>query len=444
MKFSKKLLIFISTILLLALPPAQVFAARRVPNDILSFFASNDIFYYNPKGAASGSGCYSGEINVYGEDMYEKHWTGLTSFLSPEQAAGVMGNLNHEGSFNPARHEDSQRLKYPGYDLTEYDPLIPYGIGIAQWSGTRRVRLINYIKEVAPEQLYYIDEARDEYAHLSGGAFRELVGDDVANAMIAVQLEFMKGELDGTDYYSFTDAAEAAEWFLKNFERPRNPNQPQRAIDAEKFYDQFVDATISSDSGTGDYCIDTGGLQEYVLLYAWPDYHKAPYTELTEAYAEAVNRRLSIGKWVGGISYPGVDCGGFVTTLIQESGYDPGYNPGNSYTVIQESYLNTEESGWILLNDSHYTEIDTSILQTGDVSFSGENHTYDLNGDGELNKLDGHTFIYVGEIEGFNSKIASAGLDTRAPMAGKESLTRTNRGPVRWYRKVGENYGKSL
>ena len=93
----------------------------------------------------------------------------------------------------------------------------------------------------------------------------------------------------------------------------------------------------------------------------------------------------------------------------------------------------------VLLNDNPRATIDTSILQAGDVAFS----------DGSVGEA-GHTFIYVGNIEGFNSNIASAsyssdGTKGRAPMAAKDSLTKSysTNDPVRWYRKEGD-YGKSL
>lgn len=440
MKFLKKFIIFIIAILLLALPPTQVFAARRLPTDMLSFFANNDIFYYNPKGAARGAGCYSGEINVYGTTVEEKIWTGLTSFMTPEQAAGVMGNMISESAFNPVRHETSFINKYPNFDIAS-DSSTSYGIGLIQWSFGRRINVINHIKSVAPELLYYLDEERHTYGRLSGGKFIEAVSDDVSNALIAVELEFLKIELDKSyaTYYSIESVEEAAEYFLKQVERPALAHQPWRATRAQEYYDQLIDAHISDGSGTGNHCVNAGSLQEYVLLFAWPDYHRAPFHERTEAYAEAISRRQAEGKYVGGSvkGIAGIDCGGFVTTLIQESGFDPEYNTNKGSAANQELWA--RENGWVLLNDNPRATIDTSILQAGDVAFS----------DGSVGEA-GHTFIYVGNIEGFNSNIASAsyssdGTKGRAPMAAKDSLTKSysTNDPVRWYRKEGD-YGKSL
>ena len=139
------------------------------------------------------------------------------------------------------------------------------------------------------------------------------------------------------------------------------------------------------------------------------------------AYADAVNQSISEGRYVGGsvAGVPGIDCGGFVTILVQNSGLEPNYNDSKGNTSTQEAWVRSH--GWQLINDSVGTFVDTSLLQPGDVAFSS-----------------GHTFIYVGEIPGFNSVIASASYSTRgagrAPMAGSEDLTFGNGAIVRWYR----------
>jgi len=40
---------------------------------------------------------------------------------------------------------------------------------------------------------------------------------------------------------------------------------------------------------------------------------------------------------------------------------------------------------------------------------------------GDIAIRDGHTYMYVGKQPGFGTKIASASLDGRAPMAGSET-----------------------
>lgn len=151
-----------------------------------------------------------------------------------------------------------------------------------------------------------------------------------------------------------------------------------------------------------------GNVLSYILSYAWPEYHQAPYTQKTTAYDQAVQKRQREGKYVGGAN--GIDCGGFVTTVMQESGFEPNYNSGNGNTYAQEQWV--KDNGWELVSD-------ISQLVPGDVAFT-----------------DGHTFLYVGQQPGFGSPVASAsapgddGSDARAPMAGHETVE-----GARWYHK---------
>ena len=85
--------------LLLANPAAAVLSEAT-----LDFYNINGIYYYNPSGVGNSFGCYSGDIVIAGTTPEEKVWSGLTSFMTPEQAAGTMGNMAHEGNyFNPDR-----------------------------------------------------------------------------------------------------------------------------------------------------------------------------------------------------------------------------------------------------------------------------------------------------------------------------------------------------
>ena len=188
---------------------------------------------------------------------------------------------------------------------------------------------------------------------------------------------------------------------------------------AELLAQTIFDAINSMTNEHG--CSVNGEFQKLVTAYAWPDYHPAPWHDRMPAYAEAVTRSISEGRYVGGsvAGVPGIDCGGFVTVIVQNSGLEPNYNDSRGATDTQEAWVKAHN--WTLINSSPGTKVDTSLLQPGDVAFS-----------------DGHTFIYVGEIPGFNSVIASASYSTRgagrAPMAGKEDLTFGNGAIVRWYR----------
>lgn len=221
------------------------------------------------------------------------------------------------------------------------------------------------------------------------------------------------------DYAKLNSNITLADW--KNVVKPQ-PNLLYDGIHptaegSEKFADLLYE-TVNSNA-TIDGCSVSGEFASVVKAYAWPEY-KGPTTNRMPAYAEAVSRSISEGRYVGGSidGVPGIDCGGFVTILTQNSGLEPNYNDRKGNTTTQEEWV--KDHHWLLLNGSPNQQIDTSILQPGDIAFSL-----------------GHTFIYVGDIPGFGSKIASAAYSfsrPRAPMAGREDLVYGKGVIVRWYR----------
>lgn len=429
----KKLLtcIFLST----AIVVGPVNATSDAVKDKMDAIES---YYYNPESSTKCTPNFKSDVAVYGSAVEEKIWAGLTSFLTAEQAAGVLGNLQSESGLNPARHETSALNKHqPGFDLMG-NPKVAYGLGLGQWSYSRRIRLYGFIKGRAPELLTYFDNYQT-YGKLSGSEFQKAAGETVTDQLISLEVEYLRDELNSaySGFFKSSTVEEATAYFLEHFEVPKDPTlsaHPERLTQAQAFYQRYsntkiVASTTKSGSplctNSSDLTLsgDAGSLQSLVLEYAWSHYYQAPYTERKPAYAEAVSRRLASGKYVGGTvnGAAGIDCGGFVTTLMQESGFEPNYNAGGGNTAAQESWV--KANGWQLLNENEHTTVNTGILQPGDVAFTP-----------------GHTFVYVGDIPGFDSKIASAsysetGSYARAPMAGRESLTYGNGGIARWYRK---------
>lgn len=173
----------------------------------------------------------------------------------------------------------------------------------------------------------------------------------------------------------------------------------------------------SDSSGCTGSNFEGGNLTQTTLAYAWPTY-KGLTVVAKDEWQVASRKARGEGRYIGGIQYPGIDCGGFVTTLLVDSGYEPNYNHGGKLsegagaTPTQRAWT---EANWALVGKG--SDIDVGTLLPGDVAH-----------------LPGHTFVYVGKISGFESVIASASLDERAPMAGKENLSASN---TTWYRKKG-------
>lgn len=463
-KITTYVVIFALAVASLPVSPVLATAKCAIEKDDLEFYAKNNILYFCPKLETSGAGCFDvGSVSVTGSTVAEKIWNALTSAgFSEEQAAGVMGNMESESNFNPAQHEigDSGIGLQPGFDIaTRTDT--SYGLGLIQWSFGRRTGLVSFINSKNPDLVGILrDYQKYSPTYVSGDQFLSLAGESATDALISYEIEYLASELhSNTDYagiFDQNDVGSAAEYFLRYIERPGDIEGQvgQRKSQAQKWYERYHgtsgsssgntttnnttegnitegntttgNTTSSSDStcdpsGSGGSLSsgEVSGLQELVLKYAWREVRSGEKNP-TDAYHDAYDSHSASGGYVGG-GY--TDCGAFVTILLQDSGIDPNYGGGGN-TITQENYVRSH--GWVLLNSSENSPIDTNILQPGDVAFS----------EGPVGDS-GHTFIYVGNIPGFSSTIASASLDGHVPMAGPDDLSTSynNSYPVRWYRK---------
>ena len=316
--------------------------------------------------------------------------------LTLAQAAGVVGNLQVESSPN-------------------VDPRASNGthIGIAQWDDNR---WNNGVVKFA--------------ADMNGDPYD-----------LAIQLRYLAWEMGLTDEWKdhpstnggVADAVratstpeEAAVVFEATFERSGGSALDLRQSNAKALYDKYKDSTSLSSSGaalpgTSASCSSgsdgSSELQNYTLKYAWKELNHSPRKERTPDYTNAISTAVNEGRYVG---EEGIDCGGFVTTLLYDSGFDKTYNKDakGGPTYEQEAWA---KANWQRLGAANGTyEPDGSKftedkLQPGDVAFS-----------------QGHTWIYVGEISGFESKYASASQGIKAPSAGEEGFFYDQNV---WYRK---------
>lgn len=331
--------------------------------------------------------------------------------LTLAQAAGIIGNLQQESGQN-------------------LDPKASNGshTGIAQWDNANRyggengvvgfAKYINGDPQDITVQLRFLAwelTLNNEWSGKTGG---------YGGALAAVQ--------------ATSTPEEAAKAFEETFERSGGSALATRQQNAKALYDKYKDAASLQGSGpntitgTTAACSNasngSGQLSEYVLKYAWPDGSHG--VSMKPEYASAINTAQSEGRYVG--SPAGIDCGGFVTTLMYDSGFDTTYN-GNAKGGNTTYQQNWAESNWQRLGSAGGTyEPDGSSftedkLQPGDVAFSP-----------------GHTWVYVGTIGGFQSKYASASQGEasqggKAPSAAGEGFSYN--GAV-WYRS--KNPGKAM
>lgn len=183
---------------------------------------------------------------------------------------------------------------------------------------------------------------------------------------------------------------------------------------------------LGGGSGFGDSCnsVGNGTAEAAVALavkYSWPDYHKAPYLTMKPEYKTAIKKAVANDEYVGGYDYPGIDCGGFITRVMRDSGADPNYNEKESNTIAQQKYMDDHPEKYEKLGivaagpDSKLRPTD---LQPGDIAVHKS-----------------HTFMFVGAQKGFNGLAASASVMpyARAPMATNLYFSDGN-GDYTWYR----------
>ncbi|MDR1032701.1 MAG: phage tail-type lysozyme domain-containing protein, partial [Candidatus Nomurabacteria bacterium] len=249
----KILILFIVAVQLLGLP-ASVYAAKM--DEI--FYSQNDIVWYDPTGGA----CVAASTGVSGSTAIEKVWSGLIWVgFSPEQAAGIMGNMQSESAFSPTRHETSFLTGGNKSASTKSDfdtnAGYSYGIGLIQWSFGRRVKAINKLKEA---NLYDPYIKSPETYSMPGQELIDsgLIEDAVLNNIYAVELQFLNQEVNDVKSYrgifDQTTVEDATQFFLEHVEIPKNPtlsHHPERLTQAEAIYAMYKSGQLSSSASAG-------------------------------------------------------------------------------------------------------------------------------------------------------------------------------------------------
>jgi hypothetical protein len=368
----------------------------------------------------------NGEIrSLRGTDNQEKIWNYFMDIgLKPEQAAGIMGNIQTEsaGTWSPVVFQ------------TQADPWDPnlglgHAVGIAQWDGSRRYNppeggLLGSIKKNMPELAQYMDPSYDPRR-----VPKKELPPGVEDALLLFELNYLVNESKGRPVTYTALGVAANEWetlklqqtvedatlfWHNNFEISAQSQEDVKRIrggHAQAILEKFGGAATSGACNAA-----MSGFDATVLAYAWPEWKGSPFTEMMPAWKSAVEQAQANDMYAG--YPPGIDCGGFVTLLMINSGFEPEYNFGGKLSRGAGNTIRGQipwlQANWESLGPA--TSIDTSTLQKGDVAIS-----------------EGHTFVFVGEIEGFASSIASASQYDRAPMADdKQSPTAPG---FTWYRK---------
>lgn len=339
------------TVIIAAVMMALVGVVFGVQNKVAAITADeeveyslNDIMFYD---SCTGGMTVDCGIKISGKTIEEKIWSGLTSFMTEEQAAGVMGNMAHEGGLNPARHESAFLDSDANFAITT-DADTSYGIGLIQWSFGRRIKLLEYIKEKADDLLEkYIDSGRETYGRISGQEFLSQAGDSDTDMLVALELCYLKQELDSgySGIYATNTVEEASNYFLEHVEKPANAaaQKATRYKDAQKYYDEFKGKIFEDDanSDSEDPCDSniegSKNINGAAVALAWPlGTEKSKYSWKngtgTELFNEVYPKLIPKGsrKSYQGCDGPiyGASCDRFVSTVVRYSGYDKNFPTG--------------------------------------------------------------------------------------------------------------------
>lgn len=410
-----------------------------------NFYSLNNIGWYDPRCAEATSAQY---VQLAGNDNTEK----ILNFfmrkgLTLAQAAGFVGNMMQESGLDPAKEQGGKVVD------NDYTLRSNVGFGLVQWTDPGRQRnFTKFMRELGVPvtdlsgQLEFTwKELNDSYAHVLS-ALKQTEKPDVAAVIIhgradtdsshPTYREGMRLMNNKRGYEASGDTGDAvvqkrgstaSVTYTKYVDAPAlaGATADSSMLPAGEGSDHDISALRSTDDNEKRTCIGQAGggaggaFSDLVLKYAWQDFINPGSNKTIDGktitattqrpdYTMAIANAKRESRYIGGAN--GNDCGGFVTTLIYDSGHDKSYNSAKGNTSTQETWL---RKNWQRLNPED--EKDPAKRQPGDVAINED-----------------HTYVYVGDIPGFNSKIASASWDDRAPMAGSEGVVDSS---FRWYRK---------
>lgn len=183
-----------------------------------------------------GGVCNSSSVgNLVGNGVEEKVWNAMIGAgWTPEQTAGIMGNIYVESGFNPFIAEN-----------TEGTPRTSRGWGLVQWTADRHVAIKNAVlNDRSMGAKYYI-------AAPSITSFPPSLSQAEIDKMTLFQINYILNELNtnekaaGNHLKKQTTVRDSALSFLWEYERanPRLDHRNIRIAKAEEYYAQFKNST---------------------------------------------------------------------------------------------------------------------------------------------------------------------------------------------------------
>lgn len=410
------------------------------------FYGQNNILFYDPDGkGVNGRTCFG---TLSGSTLYEKVLSYLLSMgLTEEAAAGVYGNMMHEGLGSGAllSHEngvDEQKDIGTWYSAATYygengllvaekdvrdldDPEVMHGLGFIQWSFGRRVRLLQALAAAGGLDKYAREwddqEGRYVYDGVAYDQLADMIGQSEADAILAAELNFFNTEhqnyvvaqsdvaAQGLGKYGITEGMniiealnlvetpeEAAELFFSTSEMPGatgfNAAGNVRQTSAREGYELIKSAGVTASGATS--CGGNGNIADTAIMLSWEGLDHAK----DDPKPEYVKAMQEVGTYVDpcnetGCAPRGASCDIFVSTVIRYSGADANFPPYGP--AVQQAYMDEHPE----MYEKIEADGDVRNLMPGDIFVVA-------NGNGR------HIYLYIGEIDGQPSQ-ASASFNTR-------------------------------
>ncbi|MBL8160178.1 hypothetical protein JNJ66_07035 [Candidatus Saccharibacteria bacterium] len=388
--------------------------------------------YYDELDLNAPCSAQVGTTVLVGGDNVEMAWNFfIQNGLSPQQAAGIMGNLMVESHLVPDKQEVGQPWPRGGW-------------GIAQWTGARR-----------PPLAAAVQAAGLPYTNAQTPA-------NQITPLLALQLDYLKNE--SISRKSITRPGAANEWegikqettveaamiyWEKNFERAGKPMLGRRLDYANQIFAKYGNkapagqpttpnpADPGEDPGTnvnpndpgvanptnGTGCspstgggVVAGNIVKTALGLAWPQpfKHAQPDPFRRSAMVPTPAYKTELAKY--GYRGDGADCGVFVSTVMRSSGADPKFPVG---TANIKAYMESHPE--LYKNMGPLTSTDQ--LVPGDIPVIPS-----------TGGRAGHIFLYVGPQPG-NYSTASASLDSRTASLTNDNIN-DSRGRYTIFRPV--------
>ena len=322
--------------------------------------------------------------------------------MSPENAAGILGNWSTESGIDPTSVEtfggqepyeigpkkqrawdlDFKLAKVnPGYKAT-YPAIDLMGIGLGQWTNERNTMLLDFADANGEE--WHVLEL--QLAFMLGGDAEpriKVVEDMVdnknpsSNSPGAAAMHFLKDWEGIVDHSAAKRTADAEKWFAKaKSEGWKGDKQLAESIlkmaDAggSAANNQAMNDEIADCQVFGNSSVDNSDLAEAALSYAWG----LPEDSIN-------NDGTDIFYWLHKELFPDVpyfaSCDATVATAVHWAGVDKTFPP--SGTSVERQYLEGEgREYWEKIGEGPWSSVDSKV-ESGDVVI-----------------LDGHIFLYVG------------------------------------------------